>query len=70
MDIVWSPSQHLGHKKLALNSVNLSEAQERASRAAVRAEWREEILATTSVSTSANETDVVQSEDVNSITHV
>ena len=31
---------------------------------------REEILSTTSVSTSANETDVVQSEDVNFITHV
>ena len=61
LDIDWSPSQHLGHDKLAVDSVKLAEAQQRASRAAVRAERREEILA----STSANETHVVQSEDVN-----
>ena len=61
LDIDWSPSQHLGHDKLAVDSVKLAEAQQRASRAAVRAERREEIL----VSTSANETHVVQSEDVN-----
>ena len=47
----------------------MAETQQSASRAAVRAEWREKILASTSVSTSANETDVVQSEDVNSKTH-
>ena len=65
LDIDWSPSQHLGHDKLAVDSVKLAEAQQRASRAAVRAERREEILA----STSANETHVVQSEDVNSKTY-
>ena len=53
LDIDWSPSQHLGHDKLALDSAKLAEAQQRASRAAVRAVRREEILASTSASTSA-----------------
>ena len=59
LDIDWSPSQHLGHDKLPVYSVKLAEAQQRASTAAVRTEWREEILASTSASTSANETHVV-----------
>ena len=66
MDIDWSPSQHLGHDTLAVDNVKQDEAQQRASRAVVRAEQREEILASTSASTSANETHVVQSEDVDS----
>ena len=65
LDIGWAPSQHLGHDKLALDSAKLAEAQQRASRAVVRAERREEILA----STSAIETHVVESEDVDSKTH-
>lgn len=65
LDIDWSPSQHLGHDKVALDSAKLAEAQQRASRAAARAEQREEILA----SISANETHVVESKDVNSKTH-
>ena len=70
LDIDWSPlQQHLGHDKLPVYSVKLAEAQQRASTAAVRTEQREEILASTSASTSANETHVVQSEDVDSKTH-
>ena len=52
--------QHLGHDKLTLDNAKLAEAQQRASRAAIRAKWREEILS----STSANKTHVVESEDV------
>ena len=69
LDIDWSPSQHLGHDKLTLDSAKLAEAQQRASRAAVRAVRREEILASTSASTSANETHVVESEGADSRTH-
>ena len=47
----------------------MAEAQQRASRAAVRAVRREEILASTSASTSANETHVVESEGADSRTH-
>ena len=64
LDIDWSPSQHLGHDKLTVDSAKLAEAQQRATRATVRAERREEILASTSASTSASETYDVQSEDV------
>ena len=59
LDIDWSPSQHLGHDKLAVYSVKLAKTQQRACRTAVRAKRREEILASTSASTSANETHVV-----------
>jgi len=65
----WVPSQHLGHDKLALDSAKLVEVQQRASKAAVRAEWREEILASTLASTSAIKTHVVESEDVDFKTH-
>ena len=47
----------------------MAEAQQRASRAAVRAVRREEILASTSASTSANETHVVESEGADPRTH-
>ena len=44
LDIGWSPSQHLGHDKLKLDSAKLAEAQQRANRVAIRAERREKIL--------------------------
>ena len=44
LDVDWSPSLHLGHDKLKSGSAKLAEAQQRANRAAVRAERREEIL--------------------------
>ena len=69
LDIDWSPSQHLGHDKLALDSAKLAEAQQRASRAAVRAVRREEILASTSANETHSETHVVESDGVDSRTH-
>ena len=38
LNIDWSPSQHLGYDKLSLDSAKLAQAQQRASRAVVRAE--------------------------------
>ena len=67
LDIDWSPSLHLGHNKLSIDSAKLAEAQQRATRAAARAERREEILTSTSASTSVSETHDVQSDDV--VTH-
>ena len=43
-DVDWSPSQHLGHDKLTVDNAKLAEAQQRASRAAIRGKRREEIL--------------------------
>ena len=37
-NIDWSPSQHLGYDKLSLDSAKLAQAQQRASKAVVRAE--------------------------------
>ena len=60
LDVDWSPSQHLGHDKLTLDNAKLAEAQQRATREAIRAKRRKEILS----STSAYKMHVVESEDV------